>query len=86
MNPIDPEKYYTTHEIFQNGYFAWVKSMKTLTKWIKRDMEGQNVLATQTSGEGTGKRYLIKGENLIKFIAQFEDGSLSFEPKGNTNE
>lgn len=81
MNQIDPEKYYTANEIFTNAFCAWCKSMVTLVKWIERDMNSQNVLGTQKNGEGTGTRYLIKGENLIKFIAQFEDGSLTFEPK-----
>lgn len=81
MNTIDPEKYYNTSDILRNSYFPWVKSMPSIIKWIERDLKSNNILGSIRVGTGTGTRYLIKGENLIKFIAQFEDGSLSFEQK-----
>lgn len=83
MENIDPEKFYNASEIHANNFFKWCHSLPTVIKWIKMDMVNWKILgATKINGIlPSSSRYHIKGENLIKFIAQFEDGSLSTEPK-----
>ncbi len=77
MIDIDREKFYTANEILANDFFPWVKSIRSVINWIEKDMKGENILKTTKYGEDTGTRYLIKGENLINYIVQFEDGSLN---------
>ena len=78
---IDPTKYYNLSEILEGNFFAWIHSLPTLVKWIERDREEDNILKANYSGEATGKRYFIKGENIIQFLAKWEDGNFSEERK-----
>jgi hypothetical protein len=83
MNKIDPEKYYSLHEILKLNFFTWIGSMQTLSKWVDYDREHDNILKARISGTDTGTRYLIQGKDIITFIANFEDGSLHMvNPEG----
>lgn len=76
---IQPETFYSSRQIIKLGYFSWIKSMMTLVKWIEYDKNHDNILKANVTGYNTGRRYYIKGENIIKFIAMFEDGSLHMD-------
>lgn len=82
MKTIDSKKYYSLNEVIENNYLPWIKSIRTLVRWIECDRLDRNVLNVNIIGEGNGKRYYIKGSNLIKFIVLFEDGSLTLQRKG----
>jgi hypothetical protein len=77
VNQPDPNEIYTITEVQKNGFLYWIDSSPTVTKWVDADMKGQNILKAVRYGRGTATRYYIKGENIIKYIASFEDGSLA---------
>jgi hypothetical protein len=78
MTQINPERIYTLVEIVPiTKEIGWIKTRQTLKKWIDYDREHDNVLKSIVKGYGNGKRYYIQGINLISYLAQFEDGSLS---------
>ena len=84
MTNIDKDKVYTLHEIAKNNWLYWLKSFSTISRWVEKDLKYWKILNPVKMGSGTGTRYFIKGENIIKFIAMFEDGSLHLasKPKG----
>jgi hypothetical protein len=69
MKKIEPKKWYWLFEIHREGYVPAIKSFATLKKWAERGL-----LKATIYGTANGKRYLVRGNNLIKFIAQFEAG------------
>ena len=73
---IDLEKTYNAHEVLQENFLYWIKSYPTLTKWIRQDKENWHILNATIIGTGTATRYFIRGENILRFVASFEDGSL----------
>ena len=76
MTQINPRHYYNLQEMFEQKFFPWIKSYSTFRRWIERDAQDRNILEAKIIGRDTGRRYFIKGENIIKFIAMFEDGTL----------
>jgi len=69
MKKIEKDKWYSVKEITENEFIPFFKSRHTLTKWIKIG----RVKAVGV-GTGNGKRYKIRGQWLIEFIAKFESG------------
>ena len=67
--PINPDKWYSAFEISAKKLLPMEMSMFIL----KKHAEAGRLKATIYNTEA-GKRYLIKGENLIKFIAKYEAG------------
>lgn len=72
---IDPAEWYGLNDIVQNNFFPWCKTIKSVRQWVLRDKNGKNILKANVVGEGTQKRYLIKGENITKFLSHVEAGS-----------
>ncbi len=66
---IDPKKWYWLYEIHREGLVPFIKSFATLKKWAER-----GYLKATIYGTDRGRRYTVKGENLIKFLAKFEAG------------
>lgn len=67
---INPEKYYSIHQIWKMDALPWIKSFVTLRNLVVQDIEkygGQKFKAIRT-GQGNGTRYNIKGEHLIELI------------------
>lgn len=81
MIDFDPNKIYTISDIVKNKYFPWLKSHTSIAKWINNDLNNRNILKATRVGTGTGVRYYIKGENILNFIAAFEDGTLHETPR-----
>lgn len=86
MTPINPKKYYNLQEIFANKWFSWIHSYSTFRRWVERDKKDRDILKATMIGYGTGRRYFIKGENIIKFIAMFEDGTLHESSREEVND
>lgn len=76
MNRIYPNKYYSLNEILKDNLFPWAQSLRTIKRFVETDAKEKNILKAVRTGERSGTRYLIKGENIINYIANFEDGSL----------
>lgn len=75
---INKDGYYSAEQIMKLGLFPWIKSINAIKAYIKYDLANKNRLKTKVKPGATkhGTRYFIKGSNIIKLIAKFEDGSL----------
>jgi len=64
----------TVHQIWQKKLIYWVKTYKTLLKYVSTDYT--DILKPITKGKKTGRRYFIEKENIDKFIEMFENNKL----------
>ncbi len=80
---IDPEKYYTRNAIQRLRLFPWISSDDAIRRYIEFDLGHDNLLKTIVKPAQTpsGVRFFIKGENIIKLLAAFEDGTLFLNPR-----
>lgn len=73
---IQPIKYYTLQDIVRGGMFKWVTSFSAVRNVVEVDGKNKNILKCIVTGNGRGKKYHLKGENIIKFIKAVEDGKI----------
>lgn len=66
---IVPDHWYSMQEIHKQKLFPAIKSV-----YLWRVMADSKRLKATVYGTSVGKRYLVKGKNLIEFIAKFEAG------------
>jgi hypothetical protein len=67
----------TLNQFFKSHKVYWIKSLLTLKKWVKRDLETNNYLKTKViERKGTGTRYYIPISNVDSFVQAFNDGKL----------
>lgn len=69
---IEPGKWYSVQEISQCKLIPMLETDYKIKKWIERGL-----LKGNTIGQGNGRRYFIKGSEIIKFIAKWEAGDFS---------
>ncbi len=74
VKPIDPTKWYTLYEIADHKLFRGYEAVQTVRRIILADKNKKNVLQTIIEGSANGRRYGIKGENIIKFLSVWEAG------------
>ena len=74
---IDKDKWYSIKEIVDNNLIPMFKSRHTIRNWIDAGH-----LRSVIEGDDVAKRYNIKGEWLIEFIAKYESGDFN---GGNNN-
>lgn len=75
---IEPEKWYTLTDLVKLGMFSWkTKDIRMYRDVVNADKKSRNFLKAIVVGKGVATRYTIKGENIIKFLAQVEDKGLS---------
>lgn len=72
--PIDPKKWYTLYEIADKRLFRGYEAAQTVRRIINSDLKKRNILKAVVEGEANGRRYGIKGSNIIKFINEWESG------------
>jgi hypothetical protein len=75
---IHPNRFYNLTELLP--YIPWIKSLPTLANLVDADMKTENNLKAIKVGSGSGARYHIKGENIIKFLAKAESEGLNLSP------
>lgn len=76
-NKINPKTIYTLTDLVTKKAFPWCnKDIRKYRKMVDADRDGQNHLRAIVIGDGTAKRYIFKGENIIKFIAEVEANGL----------
>jgi uncharacterized Zn finger protein len=71
---IDPQKWYTLNEIANKRFFRGYEAAQTVRRIVLSDRENKNMLQAVVEGKANGKRYGIKGENIINFIKVWEAG------------
>lgn len=63
------------HQIWKENRIYWVKTYKTLLKYVSKDYT--DIFKPITKGTKSGKRYFVPEENLVEFIRQFEANELA---------
>lgn len=71
---IDTKKDYTINDLLEAKVFPWTTSRRIYADIIKRDQELEKALEVETTGEGLGTRYKIKGRSIIKFYKVYGAG------------
>ncbi len=64
----------SVHKIWKDKQVTWIKTYKTLLKYISTDYS--DIFKPTVIGTKTGKRYFVKRENLEKFIDMFKNNKL----------
>ena len=72
LEKINPRTWYSLSAIVKSKMIPWATSFWSMRKMIVWDQEHGNLLSPMITGEGVGKKYQIKGENIIKFIKKVE--------------
>lgn len=67
---VDPKAVYNIDQIRRLGLFPWLKPTNhhSHRDVVLNDRLGDNMLRTRITGEGKGRDYKIRGENLVKFL------------------
>ena len=65
----------TVHQIWQEDLIYWIKTYKTLLKYVS--IEYKDIFDPIIKGKNSGKRYYIERENIEKFIEMFENNKLN---------
>lgn len=68
---IDPNKIYSLTEIVREGFIPGIKSYPAVKNRIMDDEAkpaSKRVINAIKVGEGRGRKYLIKGNNLLAYI------------------
>lgn len=68
------KKHYTVNELMEAKVFWWTTSRRIYIDIIKRDQELHKALEIETTGEGLGTRYKIKGRSIKKFYKLYGAG------------
>ena len=71
---IEPSRWYTLYEIAEGGFFRGLKAAQSVRRIILADKNKKNILQTIVQGDANGRRYGIKGENIISFLKVWETG------------
>lgn len=66
---IDQSKWYSVQEIRIENLIPMLDTDYKIKKWMER-----GIMKGNTIGKGNGKRYFIKGSEIIKFLAKWEAG------------
>ena len=72
---ISPERWYSLSEMVQEQLFPWCRNIATYRRYILADRQANNFLKAFITGQGRSKKYKIKGENIIKYLVNVEDGT-----------
>lgn len=77
---IMPNLYYTLADIvgFNLLYYTSFSKVRSI---VEKDRATNNILNPIVSGVGRGKKYLFKGENIIKFVKGIETGMVNLPTK-----
>jgi hypothetical protein len=71
---IEPARWYTLYEIAEGGFFRGYQAAASVRRIILADKNKKNILQTIVQGDANGRRYGIKGENIITFLKVWETG------------
>ena len=74
---INPNVWYSLQDLYRDRTFHWVKDISAIRKFIQADIAGKNTLKTLVTGKDQGRKYRIKGENIINFIKEVEAGKVT---------
>jgi hypothetical protein len=64
----------SAHEVWKSHRVYWVKSYRTLLRYISSDYK--SILKPIVKGSGPAKRYFVEESNLNQLVKKFEDSKL----------
>ena len=71
---IDANRFYTVGEIVREKIIPNVKNIPMASRLVRGDMLTNKILKAVITKRGiNGMQYKIKGENIIRFLAQMDD-------------
>jgi hypothetical protein len=73
---IESEKWYSNNSILKMG-IPFMRTNYIIKKWIN-----EGWLTANSTGLNKGKRYYVKGEDLIEFLGRWEKGEFKEKKKG----
>ncbi len=73
---INPQAWYTMLDIIRGEMFPWATTTWTVRNLVALDRRNKNLLKANITGTGRATKYHFKGENLLKFIKEFEAGKV----------
>lgn len=59
-------------ELHRSGRIWWIRSLPTLRKWVRKDLEGNNYLQPIIVKGKKYDRYYFNPENVEKYVRAFE--------------
>ncbi len=77
---IVPSKYYTLVDLVSFRLFHYT-SLTKIREIVAQDRTTANILNPIVTGRGRGKKYLFKGENIIKFVKGIKTGMVNLPEK-----
>lgn len=75
-NTIKDGTFYSLKDIVDGGMIPFFTSYNTLRNVIERDRKDRNVLKVTVTGQGTNRRYHIRGRNIKRFNDMVEKGKI----------
>lgn len=75
-NQIQDKTFYSLKDIVDEKMIPFYTSFNTLRNLIERDRKGRNILKVTVTGNGTNRRYHIRGENIKRFNDAVESGKV----------
>ncbi len=73
---IDPESWYSLSDIVEDKMFPWARSFWSVRNLVAVDRRNKNILKANIVGTGRATKYHFKGDNINKFIKEFELGKV----------
>jgi len=71
---VQNNKEYDISDLVRERLFGWINSRAMYLKTIESDRNGLNILQADVTGTAKGKRYKIRGKNIIKFYKVYGPG------------
>ncbi len=77
VKKIDPKKWYSLSDLVEGNLFPWCNGdIRRYRHLVNADKRNKDHLKTMIIGDGKGKRYQMKGQNIINFLAKVENGTI----------
>jgi len=71
---VESREEYDIQGLARSGAFWWIRDHRVVRKVVLADAGWENILQARITGDGRGKRYLIQGRNVKKFIHRYGPG------------
>jgi len=75
-NTIKDGTFYSLKDIVEGRMIPFYTSFNTLRNVIERDRKDRNVLKVTVTGQGTNRRYHVRGRNIKRFNDMVEKGKV----------
>lgn len=71
---INPQEWYNLQDIVRAQMFPWAHSFWSVRNIVALDRRNKNILKANITGTGRATKYHFLGENIQKFITEFDAG------------